>query len=168
MTLTEARRILERYNAWRRYDGPLEQTPTQPEPKEIGEAIDLAISVLPEDRPRKTASQRLAEIRQGIRETFNGFDPFAKRSRVREDMIWRQAVFYQLRNEGYTFPEVAKASGYSHSTVLFGCTQTRDGLDIKDYETKVVWRRLNEITNGNTDNQLQDPDSDGSRGAECS
>ena len=145
MTLTEARRILERYNAWRRYDGPLEQTPTQPEPKEIGEAIDLAISVLPEDSPRKTASQRLAEIRQGIRETLNGFDPFFKRSRVKETVIWRQAVFQQMRIEGYMLSEIARASGYDHATVLFGCRQTEDGLDVGDYETKTIWNRLSEI-----------------------
>ncbi len=155
MTLTEARRTFEKFK-----DKKLD--------KELKEAIRTAITVLPEDYPRKTASQRLAEIREGIRETFDGFDPFAKRSRVREDVIWRQAVFYQLRNEGYTFPEVARASGYNHSTVLFGCTQTRDGLDIKDYETKIVWRRLNEIANGSTDNQLQDSDSDGGRGEKCS
>lgn len=49
MTTTEAREVLIRYNAWRRYDGPLEQTPLQPEPKEIGEAIDVAIEVLPKE-----------------------------------------------------------------------------------------------------------------------
>lgn len=150
MTLSEARKILVRYNAWRRYDGPLEQTPTQPEPKEIGEAIDLAISVLPEDSPRKTASQRLAEIRQGIREAFDGFDPFLKRTRVREDAIWRQAVYWQMKLEGYSLSEIARASGYNHTTVLFGCRQTADGLDTGEPETKVVWRRLTEIAK-NTD-----------------
>lgn len=49
MTTAEAREVLIRYNAWRRYDGPLEQTPLQPGPKEIGEAIDVAIEVLPEE-----------------------------------------------------------------------------------------------------------------------
>lgn len=47
MTKAEARKVLIRYNTWRRYDGPLEQTPLHPEPKEIGEAIDVAIEVLP-------------------------------------------------------------------------------------------------------------------------
>ena len=49
MTKAEAREVLIRYNTWRRYDGPLEQTPLQPEPKEIGEAIDVAIEVLPQE-----------------------------------------------------------------------------------------------------------------------
>ena len=49
MTKAEAREVLIRYNAWRRYDGPLDQTPLQPEPKEIGEAIDVAIEVLTEE-----------------------------------------------------------------------------------------------------------------------
>lgn len=50
MTTAEAREVLIRYNAWRRYDGPLEQTPLLPEPKEIGEAIDVAIEVLPKEK----------------------------------------------------------------------------------------------------------------------
>ena len=49
MTTTEAREVLIRYNTWRRYNGPLEQTPLQLEPKKIGEAIDVAIEVLSEE-----------------------------------------------------------------------------------------------------------------------
>ena len=49
MTVAEAREVLIRYNTWRRYNGPLEQTPLQPEPKEIGEAIDVSIEVLSDD-----------------------------------------------------------------------------------------------------------------------
>lgn len=132
MTLTEARRVFERYG-----DAPLDD--------DLKEAIMVAMTVLPEDSPRKTASQRLSEIRQGIRETFDGFDPFAKRTRIREDAIWRQAVYRQMNMEGYSLSEIARASGYNHATVLFGCRQTANGLDIGDYETKVVWRRLIEI-----------------------
>lgn len=62
MTTTEARKVLIRYNAWRRYNGPLEQTPLQPEPKEIGEAIDVAIEVLPaEEASLDEAARRYAE-----------------------------------------------------------------------------------------------------------
>ena len=132
MTLTEARRVFERYG-----DAPFEP--------DLKEAIMVAMTVLPEDYPRKTASQRLAEIRQGIRETLNGFDPFFKRSRVKETVIWRQAVFQQMRIEGYMLSEIARASGYDHATVLFGCRQTVDGLDVGDYETKTIWNRLSEI-----------------------
>ena len=65
MTKAEAREVLIRYNAWRRYDGPLEQTPLQPEPKEIGEAIDVAIEVLPKEEAEEAslneAAKRYAE-----------------------------------------------------------------------------------------------------------
>ena len=132
MTLTEARRVFDRYK-----DTPLDD--------DLKEAIGVAMTVLLEERPRKTASQRLAEIRQGIRETFDGFDPFCNRSRMKGDVIWRQAVFQQMRIEGYMLSEIAKASGYNHATVYFGCCQTTDGLDIGDYETKTVWGRLTEI-----------------------
>ena len=145
MTLTEARRILERYNAWRRYDGPLEQTPTQPEPKEIGEAIDLAISVLPEDRPRKTASQRLAEIRQGIRETFNGFDPFAKRTRLEEHVFWRYAVFYKMSLEGFMYTQIGRVSGYNHATVWTGIHSLMTSMEIGYAPAIKVWNELIEL-----------------------
>lgn len=62
MTKAEAREVLIRYNAWRRYNGPLDQTPLQPEPKEIGEAIDVAIGVLPEEEASlDEAAKRYAE-----------------------------------------------------------------------------------------------------------
>lgn len=61
MTKAEAREVLIRYNAWRRYDGPLEQTPLQPEPKEIGEAIDVAIEVLPKEEAEEASLDEAAE-----------------------------------------------------------------------------------------------------------
>ena len=67
MTTAEAREVLIRYNAWRRYDGPLEQTPLHPEPKEIGEAIDVAIEVLSkkqnERKPVHNAKEMWKEMR---------------------------------------------------------------------------------------------------------
>lgn len=45
MTTIEAEQTLRTYNAWRRYDG-LCDGPDCPEPKEIGEAIDVAIAIL--------------------------------------------------------------------------------------------------------------------------
>lgn len=61
MTTAEAREVLIRYNAWRRYDGPLEQTPLQPEPKEIGEAIDVAIEVLPKEEAEEASLNEAAK-----------------------------------------------------------------------------------------------------------
>lgn len=58
MTTAEAREVLIRYNAWRRYDGPLEQTPLQPEPKEIGEAIDVAIGVLSKEEAEEASLEQ--------------------------------------------------------------------------------------------------------------
>ena len=42
----KAREILLQYNAWRRYGGPNGEGPDKPDEKEIGEAIDFAITVL--------------------------------------------------------------------------------------------------------------------------
>ena len=61
MTKAEAREVLIRYNTWRRYNGPLEQTPLQPEPKEIGEAIDVAIEVLPKEEAEEASLDEAAK-----------------------------------------------------------------------------------------------------------
>lgn len=62
MTAAEAREVLIRYNTWRRYDGPLEQTPLHPEPKEIGEAIDVAIEVLPKEDAEDASLEEAARL----------------------------------------------------------------------------------------------------------
>ena len=46
MTPTEAATILRQFNAWRRGD---EDIP-QPDPREIGEAIDAAVEMIERDR----------------------------------------------------------------------------------------------------------------------
>lgn len=46
MTKEEAIATLRGYNEWRRYDGPVGEGPTQPEPKTIGEAIDTVCDAL--------------------------------------------------------------------------------------------------------------------------
>lgn len=46
MTTIEAEQTLRTFNAWRRYGGPIGEGPDCPEPKEIGEAIDVAIAIL--------------------------------------------------------------------------------------------------------------------------
>ena len=46
MTTLEAQKVLQEYNAWRRYGGLVGEGPDHPEPKEIGEAIDVAIAIL--------------------------------------------------------------------------------------------------------------------------
>ena len=43
MTINDAIRVLKEYQVWRRYDGPIEDTPVMPQPKIIGEALDTVI-----------------------------------------------------------------------------------------------------------------------------
>lgn len=43
MTIEEGRDILVRFNEWRREDG---EALTMPDPKEVGKAIDMAVSVM--------------------------------------------------------------------------------------------------------------------------
>ena len=67
MTVAEAREVLIRYNTWRRYDGPLEQTPLHPEPKEIGEAIDVAIEVLSKKQNERKPVHNAKEVWKEMR-----------------------------------------------------------------------------------------------------
>ena len=46
MELAEAIRILEEYQAWRRFDGELADSPDMPNPKRVGVAIDVALNNL--------------------------------------------------------------------------------------------------------------------------
>ena len=46
MTRQETIETLRKYNVWRRYDGPIGEGPTMPDPTVIGEAIDTAIELL--------------------------------------------------------------------------------------------------------------------------
>lgn len=45
MTTEKAEQVLRQFNAWRRYNGIVDGE-DRPDPKEIGEAIDVAIAVL--------------------------------------------------------------------------------------------------------------------------
>lgn len=144
MTLTEARKVLERYNNWRKYDGPLEQSPTQPEPKEIGEAIDVAIEILPKESTRPSAEERLLEIRMAIKGLID-YDPFLERRRYRTGVTWRNCAYLQMRKEGYTFEEIGKASGYDHSTIFAGCAKLHQYLEIGDAITRSVYDKFASI-----------------------
>ena len=132
MTLTEARRVFERYG----------DTPFEPDLKE---AIRVAMTVLPEDRPRKTASQRLSEIRQRIAEAKDGFDPFAKRTRLEEHVFWRYAVFYKMSLEGYMYTQIGRVSGYNHATVWTGIHSLMTSMEIGYAPAIKVWNELIEL-----------------------
>lgn len=140
MTLTEARKTLEQYQSCRRYDGPLEQSPTMPEPKEIGEAIDVAIIALGgSGNNRPEIGTRFSEILGAIANAKGGYNPFLGRERLQKDILWRQVVWFKLRNEGYSIHQIGKATGYSHSAVFCGCRAFRDALEVNDYLASCVW-----------------------------
>lgn len=134
MTLTEARKTLERYR------------PTIPD-DELGKAIDTAISVLPKDTSRPTAKERLNAIRRIILDV-EGFDPFETRSRDPRLVCWRQCVWLLMANEGYRSVEMAKASAYDHATMWWGVRRLRDYLACGDRAAIATWEELNRIING--------------------
>lgn len=49
MNREQAIKVLEEYQVWRRYNGPIGEGPEMPNPFTIGEAIDFAIKILKED-----------------------------------------------------------------------------------------------------------------------
>ena len=49
MSREQAIKVLEEYQEWRRYDGPIGEGPEMPSPSTIGEAIDFAIKILKEN-----------------------------------------------------------------------------------------------------------------------
>ena len=57
MNTIEAEAVLRRFNRWRRYDGPQNQSPPMPDPTYIGEAIDLACEILKEYNADKREDQ---------------------------------------------------------------------------------------------------------------
>ena len=60
MTPTETAAILRRYNSWRR--GNLEDLP-QPDPREIGEAIDAAVEMIGRMEKIESAAQNLVKMK---------------------------------------------------------------------------------------------------------
>ncbi len=134
MTLTEARRVFDRYK-----DTPLDD--------DLKEAIMVAMTVLPNDVMRKNASQRFSEIREGIINSLDGFDPFRNRSRDQYVVFWRHAVFYKMKLEGYSYTEIGAATGYHHTTVLFGSSNISYYLSISFSPIVSICDRLTLILN---------------------
>lgn len=46
MTTQKALEVLRHFQAWRRYGGHQSEAPDYPDPKEVGEALDVAIEML--------------------------------------------------------------------------------------------------------------------------
>ena len=142
MTLTEARKTLESFQAWRRYDGPIGEGPKQPDPKTIGEALDIAIRLLPIESPRPSASKRLDYILERI-----GFNPFNKKKDSVE-VTWRQCIIFKLNLESFTNAEITKATGMSHSAVTVAIHVAEDRLKYRDELFRAVWSQFLEIIQG--------------------
>lgn len=129
MTLTEARETLEKHR----------ETPI---PDDLRDALDTVIPLLPKARLREPASSRLNTIRNRMA-SATGHDPFASKSRDRNDVIARQCVWYRMKQmEGYNPSDIGRASGYNHSTVLFGVEQVQAGFDVRDKDIKNAWETL--------------------------
>jgi len=66
MTKDEAKQILRNYNSWRRDNEGIEE---QPNPKDIGIAIDIAISVLsqPESVQKPLSGMKILELAEEYR-----------------------------------------------------------------------------------------------------
>lgn len=131
MSLTEARKILERNIDL--FQG------------EIAEAIKTAISVLPNQRERPTALERLTTIRGQIRGAKDGFDPFGSKSRDASYVCWRQCIWLKLSQEGYRTLQLARASGFNHSTIIWGIGHVSDYINAGDYMAVSAWEELNDI-----------------------
>lgn len=134
MTLTEARKTLERFRRDTRFDPELE------------EAIDAAISALPREARRPTARERLNALRRVILD-IEGFDPFKTRSRNPNLVCWRQCVWLLMAQEGYRSTEMAQASGYDHATMWWGIRRLQGYLDCGDPAAVATWEELNKIIN---------------------
>lgn len=132
MTLTEARKTLERYRSRAELDG------------ELKEAIDVVMPMLPNRTRRPSAIARVRDIRERIQEA-EGIDPFMAKSRDRDMVCWRQCVWRQMRGEGYTLMEIGKASGYNHATVLMGIRCLSEYIETGDRIAADISRRFAEL-----------------------
>ena len=146
MTLTQARKVLEDYQAWRIYEGPVGQGPIMPRFETITEALDTAIAQLPEGSIRKSVSERLNAILCALYEAKDGFNPFQERRRDRVSVCWRQCIWRKLILEGYHTVEVGKATGYDHASIWYGIQRLDDYLTLGDPLAVNTWEDLNKMT----------------------
>ena len=137
MKLIQARKVLEKYRNGTTLDTA------------VAEAINTAIVVLGGGRSAEQRiaeiRQRIAEIRQRIAEAKDGFDPFAKRTRLEEHVFWRYAVFYKMSLEGYMYTQIGRVSGYNHATVWTGIHSLMTSMEIGYAPAIKVWNELIEL-----------------------
>ncbi len=137
MRLIQARKVLEKYRNGTTLD------------TSVAEAINTAIVVLGGGRSAEQRiaeiRQRIAEIRQRIAEAKDGFDPFAKRTRLEEHVFWRYAVFYKMSLEGFMYTQIGRVSGYNHATVWTGIHSLMTSMEIGYAPAIRVWNELIEL-----------------------
>ena len=63
MTPTEVAATLRQFNEWRRGDYEPSEQPAQPDPREIGEAIDAAIEMIGRMERIESAAQNLVKMK---------------------------------------------------------------------------------------------------------
>jgi len=135
MTLTEARKILERdINLFH---------------GDLNEAIATAISAMPRESEFQSIEDRFTEVTEAIASAKEGMRPFDRKSRNKEAVCWRQCVWRLLFQEGYRKYEIAKVTGWDHSTILWGLGRVDDYLSSGDRLAIATWQELNEILNKN-------------------
>ena len=129
MTLQEARTILDNY---------------RPHRKEVREAVGIAARLLPSDGHRLSPAERFEAILGAISRQKGGYNPF-DRTRRAEPVTWRQLIYKRMKDEGYPIFEIAKVTGYDHSTIFCGIQRANDGIACKDWMTVKINNELIEI-----------------------
>lgn len=94
---------------------------------------------------RKPVQERLNEILYAVMLAKDGFNPFASRKRDKTLVCWRQCVWRQLTKEGYHSVEMARATGYDHSTVWTAMQRLDDFLYTGDPLAVETWKDLQAI-----------------------
>ena len=126
MTLTDARKILERFN---------------PDNELVKEALEMVIQTLPEPSDKLSTQDRFDELRYMLKSTY-GQDPFEDRSRETTTVLLRTCVYYRMRQEGYTLNGIARCAGYNHATIHTNCKHFADYLSANDWMVTNTWNKF--------------------------
>ena len=107
--------------------------------------IDQSLEVdnlvlLPPSRP--TCRDRFHTILGRISTQKDGFNPFRNRDRADELVCWRQCIWRYLFREGYKVTDIAKATGYNHSTVHAGVKIADGAIEVGDVKTVTIWNEM--------------------------
>ena len=97
----------------------------------------MVITILPEEHRKMTCKEKMDYIIE-----MTGHNPFERRSRLREQVVWRYCIYYKLSLDGYIASDIARATGYDHSTVLFGLKSIKRDLEFRNEDAVETWREL--------------------------